>query len=204
MSEITKQRSGAWYLLPIFLTVIGGIIAYFAIKNDDPKKAKNYMYLGIALTAAGVGLTVISGAIEYNDIQNSPFVEINHIDNADVGYATSSEIAASDNSQINELAESIEYDYNVFGLKVNYIQLQDEDGNAVTEIKKGSKYAIVSEIQNRKDIEKEINYSIAITHNDVEFGQSIGAETSIPAYGILSINLQDVVLTVPGVYDIEI
>ena len=204
MSETLKQRSAAWYLLPVFLTIIGGIIAYFIIKRDDPKKAKNCMYLGIVLTAAGVGLTVISGVIAYNDIQNSPFGESDNADDLDVGYATSSEIVVSDNSQINKLAENIEYDYNIFGLKVNHIQLQDKDGNVVTEIQRGSKYTIVSEIQNRENVEKEINYSININHSDVDFGHSMGAETTISAQGVLHVDLRDVVLTVPGVYDVEV
>ena len=35
-----KIRSRAWYLVPIFFGLIGGIIAYFAIRRDDPQKAK--------------------------------------------------------------------------------------------------------------------------------------------------------------------
>ena len=30
-----KERSNWWYLVPIFLGLIGGIIAYFALRNDD-------------------------------------------------------------------------------------------------------------------------------------------------------------------------
>ncbi len=48
MSE-NKNRSGFWYLLPIIFGIIGGVIAYFVIKQDDPIKAKNCLYLGIAL-----------------------------------------------------------------------------------------------------------------------------------------------------------
>ena len=46
-----KQRSNWWYLLPIFLGIIGGIIAYFALRNDDRKKAKKCLYLGLILWA---------------------------------------------------------------------------------------------------------------------------------------------------------
>ena len=46
-----KQRSNWWYLVPIFLGVIGGIIAYFAIRKDDRKKAKKCLYLGLILGA---------------------------------------------------------------------------------------------------------------------------------------------------------
>jgi len=44
-----KNRSGLWYLLPIIFGIIGGVIAWFVIKQDDPSKAKNCLYLGIVL-----------------------------------------------------------------------------------------------------------------------------------------------------------
>jgi hypothetical protein len=52
-SQGTKKRSGWWYLLPIFFSIIGGIIAYFILKEDDPKLAKNCLILGIIITAVG-------------------------------------------------------------------------------------------------------------------------------------------------------
>ncbi len=48
MTQETR-RSGFWFLLPIFFGIIGGVIAYFVIKQDDPDKAKNCLYLGIVL-----------------------------------------------------------------------------------------------------------------------------------------------------------
>ncbi len=48
MSEI-KNRSGLWYLLPILFGIIGGVISWFVIKDNDPKKAKNCIYLGLVL-----------------------------------------------------------------------------------------------------------------------------------------------------------
>ena len=49
-----KIRSRAWYLVPIFFGLIGGIIAYFAIRRDDPQKAKKCLWVGIVLTAINV------------------------------------------------------------------------------------------------------------------------------------------------------
>jgi FtsH-binding integral membrane protein len=49
-----KIRSRAWYLVPIFFGLIGGIIAYFAIRRDDPQKARNCLYLGIILTVINI------------------------------------------------------------------------------------------------------------------------------------------------------
>lgn len=54
-----KRRSSFWFLLPIIFNVIGGIIAFFVIKEDDPKKARNCLYLGIILAAIPVLLIVI-------------------------------------------------------------------------------------------------------------------------------------------------
>ena len=48
-----KKRSAWWYLLPIFFSIIGGVIAYFVLKEDDPKLAKNCLILGIIITAVG-------------------------------------------------------------------------------------------------------------------------------------------------------
>ncbi len=57
-----KPRSNWWFLLPIFLSVIGGVIAYFVLRHDDPRKAKNCLYLGLVLTIIGILLDVIFGA----------------------------------------------------------------------------------------------------------------------------------------------
>ena len=57
-----KPRSNWWFLLPIFLGLIGAVIAYFVLRHDDPKKAKNCLYLGIALFAIGIMIDLIFGA----------------------------------------------------------------------------------------------------------------------------------------------
>ncbi|MDH3611556.1 MAG: hypothetical protein OEM79_07335 [Nitrosopumilus sp.] len=54
-----KPRSNFWFLLPIFLGLIGGIIAYFVLRQDDPKKAKNCLYLGIVLAIIGVIINIL-------------------------------------------------------------------------------------------------------------------------------------------------
>jgi len=57
--ENMKSRSNGWYILPIFLGWIGGLIAYFILRRDDPKKAKNCLYLGIVLGIVGLILNII-------------------------------------------------------------------------------------------------------------------------------------------------
>ena len=44
-----KYRSKWWYLLPIFIGIVGGLVTWFALKNDDRKLAKNCLILGIVL-----------------------------------------------------------------------------------------------------------------------------------------------------------
>lgn len=45
-----RVKSLWWILLPIFLGIIGGIIGYFVLKNDDHKLAKFCLHLSILLT----------------------------------------------------------------------------------------------------------------------------------------------------------
>jgi len=59
LSQEERIRSRWWYILPIFFQIIGGVIAYFILRNDDPKKAKNCLWLGIVLTAIKIGFFVI-------------------------------------------------------------------------------------------------------------------------------------------------
>ena len=54
-----RPRSNFWFLLPIFLGLIGGVIAYFVLRNDDPRKAKNCLYLGIVLAIIGILFNVL-------------------------------------------------------------------------------------------------------------------------------------------------
>ena len=48
--------------MPIFMGLIGGIIAYFVLRHDDPRKAKNCLYLGIILAVIGFGLNILFAA----------------------------------------------------------------------------------------------------------------------------------------------
>ena len=54
LSQPEKIRSNIWFLLPMLFGIIGGIIAFFILRQDDPRKAKNCLYLGIIFMIIGI------------------------------------------------------------------------------------------------------------------------------------------------------
>jgi hypothetical protein len=56
-----RERSAWWYLVPILFSIIGGIVAYFVIKNDDPQKAKNCLIIGIVMFFIGIVISAAAG-----------------------------------------------------------------------------------------------------------------------------------------------
>ena len=60
LSSDKTIRSRWWFLLPITMQIIGGIIAYFALRHDDNAKAKDCLWLGIILGAIGIAVPIIS------------------------------------------------------------------------------------------------------------------------------------------------
>ena len=54
-----RRRSTLWFLLPVVFNLLGGIVAYFAIRDDDPKKARSCLFLGIVLAAIPILLFVV-------------------------------------------------------------------------------------------------------------------------------------------------
>ena len=62
-SSSTKRPSKAWYLLPIFFGIIGGLVMYLVIKNEDRKMAKKGIILGIILTVVGFVLGAVVGML---------------------------------------------------------------------------------------------------------------------------------------------
>ena len=55
--------SAAWWLLPIFLSFIGGIIAWACVKDRDPGMAKNCLILGIVLTVVPFAIGLLGASI---------------------------------------------------------------------------------------------------------------------------------------------
>ena len=62
MSYPEKARSNKWFLLPIFVGVVGGIIAFFILRHDDPEKAKNCIYLSLVLLLRDILTAMMIGS----------------------------------------------------------------------------------------------------------------------------------------------
>lgn len=45
-----EEVSSAWYLVPFFFGIIGGLIAWLVNKDRDPKKARNFLIFGLVWT----------------------------------------------------------------------------------------------------------------------------------------------------------
>ena len=69
-----KSRSNMWYLLPILVGMIGGIIAYLAIRKDDPRKAKNCIYIGLVMVLIGIIFNIMLLGV---DVSNNPGFNVN-------------------------------------------------------------------------------------------------------------------------------
>ena len=54
-----KARSNWWYIAPFLFGIIGGLIAYFALKDDEPIKAKTILCIPI------VPFGLVGGIIAY-------------------------------------------------------------------------------------------------------------------------------------------
>ena len=67
-AQTPKIRSKWWYLLPIFLGMIGGVIAWVAIKSYDRKLAKNCLILGISLVV--IEIMIVIGLVVSSDVLN--------------------------------------------------------------------------------------------------------------------------------------
>jgi len=63
--ENAHLKSKWWYLFPILLGIIGGVIAYFLIRHDDPKKAKNCIIIGIILTVGEFFVPIAASLIAF-------------------------------------------------------------------------------------------------------------------------------------------
>lgn len=63
--RVREKPSKAWYLLPIFLGPIGGIIGYFLLKHRDKKMAEKLLIVGVIMIAVYFVLQFVFAGLAY-------------------------------------------------------------------------------------------------------------------------------------------
>lgn len=61
VGKTPRKRSAWWYIVPILFSLIGGIISFFILRNDDPKLAKNCLIIGAALSGIALLVMIATG-----------------------------------------------------------------------------------------------------------------------------------------------
>jgi len=60
-----KKPSKAWYLLPIFLSIIGGVIGYFLVKDRDKKLAERLLIAGVIMMVVWIIFSFLLAGAAY-------------------------------------------------------------------------------------------------------------------------------------------
>lgn len=60
-----KKPNKAYYLLPIFLGIIGGVIGYFLLKDRDRKFAERLLIIGLVMIAVWWILSFLLAGLAY-------------------------------------------------------------------------------------------------------------------------------------------
>lgn len=58
--------SGLWYLIPLFFGILGGIVAYVGVKDDDKDMANNLLIFGLVWTIILVIIYLYNLAVVLN------------------------------------------------------------------------------------------------------------------------------------------
>jgi hypothetical protein len=66
--QAPKRISGAWWLLPIFMGWLGGLVAWLVNKDIDPKKARSMLITGIVISGVYVLIVVLTFATSSSSI----------------------------------------------------------------------------------------------------------------------------------------
>jgi len=64
-SRNRSRPSRFWYLLPIFLGVVGAVIGYFFLKDRDREFAEKLLKIGLVMIVVYFVLTILLAAFAY-------------------------------------------------------------------------------------------------------------------------------------------
>jgi len=68
------RNSKAWYLIPIFLGIVGGIIMFVILRQENRDMAKNGMILGVVMTVVWI-VPWIAGSVIFPETRDMTFEE---------------------------------------------------------------------------------------------------------------------------------
>jgi len=71
-SMVPESDSKWWYLVPIIFGIIGGLILYFAMRENSPKMAKNCLKIGIIVFIVTILVFIVTILVA---IILTPFVD---------------------------------------------------------------------------------------------------------------------------------
>ncbi|KXB05010.1 hypothetical protein AKJ50_01800 [candidate division MSBL1 archaeon SCGC-AAA382A13] len=59
-ARMKVEVSDLWYLVSVFLAIVGGLIAWLANKDKDPEKARNFLIVGTLITVIPIAIALIA------------------------------------------------------------------------------------------------------------------------------------------------
>ena len=65
------RSSPAWYLLPVFLWLLGGIIAWACLRGTDPARARKTLVLGAGLSVPAIAVVVAIAALVAYEVDST-------------------------------------------------------------------------------------------------------------------------------------
>jgi hypothetical protein len=95
---VVKKSSRLWYLVPIFLGIIGGLIGYFVLKDRDKKIANRMLIIGLVVLIVDIFIIFLMPMIAYTIVSND-FKELSSNSTntiRDVGYGISTAFSIVD------------------------------------------------------------------------------------------------------------
>ncbi len=75
--KLAQQSSKAWYLLPIFLSILGGVIAYLCLRRKDPTRGRNALIVGTVPFALLAAL-MAAASVDQSDTQPQSVLSDTH------------------------------------------------------------------------------------------------------------------------------
>ena len=102
-----KKPSKAWYLLPIFFWILGGIVSYVCLRKRDPGRARNTLILGSVFFGMFIALVLVGSTIPDVSTTDSTISDVD-VDNINSTNSTHYDQVESTNPTILPISKVLE------------------------------------------------------------------------------------------------